>query len=143
MIVMVIVTPGSAPPMTPASVPKKSGTRYLTCATCGMAWARSSNTLKIRPTPARQQHREVAFEDVIRNDRGAEGHQPDPHPLARAARRRHRRIGGSDVKERGEAKAERRQRDRVDGEEDEMQRYASVIERGRGRQCGVLSGAQF
>ena len=32
MMVMVIVTPGSAPPTTPASVPKKSGSRYFTCA---------------------------------------------------------------------------------------------------------------
>src|SRR5216110_900396 len=32
MMVMVIVTPGSAPPTTPASVPKNSGSRYFTCA---------------------------------------------------------------------------------------------------------------
>src|SRR5881394_3226826 len=100
MIVMVIVTPGSAPPRTPASVPKKSGTRYFTCATWTMPSARSSNTaLEIRPAPARQEYVQVVFENEIRHEAGAEGDEADAQPVTRVPRRRHRRVRGRNIQE--------------------------------------------
>jgi hypothetical protein len=43
MMVMVMVTPGSAPPTTPDSVPMNSGKRYLSWATLTSPAPRSSN----------------------------------------------------------------------------------------------------
>jgi hypothetical protein len=43
MMVMVMVTPGNAPPTMPASVPRASGTRYFTCIRFTSAVPSSSN----------------------------------------------------------------------------------------------------
>src|SRR5688572_15409080 len=90
MIVIVTVTPGSAPPITPTNVPIVSGSRYFHCATLASASPRSSYISEPRPAAARQQDVQVALEYEVRRGSGDRREQHDRDPAARGARRRER-----------------------------------------------------
>src|SRR5688572_27983039 len=86
--VMVLVMPGSAPPTTPTSVPRTSGSRYLSWAKLPTAdSSRSGIGSPARQPAARQQHVQVELEHDIAQRGGERRHDHHDEPAAQAARR--------------------------------------------------------
>src|SRR5688572_5995569 len=98
--VMVMVIPGSAPPITPINVPMKSGTRYFTCIMSTSPAPKRSNisarTSEVRPAAARQQHGEIALKHVVHDHRGDQRDQPCAGPTAKILRKIQQRVGRGD-----------------------------------------------
>src|ERR1700704_5475756 len=81
--VMVLVMPGSPPPMTPTSVPSASGIRYLACSTFSMPASRSSYMSEVRPEAARQEHQQVPLEQDVGDGGSDQGCDAEERPALR------------------------------------------------------------
>src|SRR5690606_1332435 len=139
--VMVIVTPGSEPPITPTNVPTASGIRYFAWRMPRSAAPRSSNMSEIRPAAARQQHEQPALEDVPGEQGRGEREDGRASPPAQPARRVEERVQPADEEERGDPEAEPGHRHGVQREDAEGHRHERAVALLRRRGCGGAAPA--
>ena len=133
--------PGSAPPITPTSVPKNSGSRYFSCATLRRPCQSRSN-IRTRPRAARQQHQQVALEHQIPHRRGADRDRSEHRPVARRSRPAERGLQRGDEQDGGEAKPEQRQQHHVGADHRERDHDQPIVARGA-RCAGLGRRAMF
>src|SRR5215211_5061187 len=103
MTVMVMVTPGSEPPITPMNVPANSGSMYFHCAMLTRR-ARANQASEPCPCAAWQQHQQVSFEDQMARRGGAERDRGEHRPLPHRSRPAQCGLQRTDEQDRGEAK---------------------------------------
>src|SRR5262245_32408234 len=127
--------PGSAPPTTPISVPRNSGTRYFSARMFAMPAARSSYIagLEPGPAPAREQYEQVALEHEVGDAGSQEREREQLEPALRAERPREQRSGRRDVEEGRDAEAEAGEREHVCAEDGEARQHQRVVRLRRDR----------
>ena len=124
MIVMVMVTPGSAPPTTPTSVPRNSGSRYFHCRMLTMpcraarAWLTNPSRRRAAAAPAGSARTRGRSPPTVPTAIASQH-----RPLARRARRLERSLQGGDEQRRGDAEPEQRQQRDVDADDGEGEQH--------------------
>ena len=124
MTVMVMVTPGSEPPITPTKC-RQQRHQVFPLAMLTRPF-QSKSSIRNPSSAAWQQHQQVSFEDEIAHRGGAERDRGERRPLPRV-RGRPTRLQRADEQHRGDAISQQRQQRHIGGDDCECDHDQAIV----------------